>query len=58
MILVFINEWPIEGKINVYRDSNPSTPIFSWNYDHQNAYGENLCGISKMDYVLVVEGIA
>jgi hypothetical protein len=50
--LVFVDEYNTRGAVYLSRDTNISAPIWTWNYDNNNAYGEQLCGTNKMDYVL------
>jgi hypothetical protein len=50
--LLFVDEYNTRGAIYLARDTNTSAPIWTWNYDTKNAYGEQLCGTNKMDYVL------
>lgn len=54
MSLLFVDEYHPRGAIYISRDSSSSAPIWSWNYDTKGAYGEQICGTNKMDYVLYV----
>ena len=51
-MLVFIDEWPEEGRVYLHQDNINSTPVWEWNYSVEGSYGEQLCGTNKMDYVL------
>ena len=50
--LLFVDGYNTRGTFYVSRDSSSSAPVWSWNFDTKGAYGEQLCGTSKMDYVL------
>ena len=53
--MVFIDEWPQAGTVFVHRDSQATSNIvWSWAYDDKDAYGEQLCGTNKMDYIIRV----
>ena len=55
MTMVFIDEWPQSGTVYVHRDNTSTEGIVSnWTYDTKGAYGEQLCGTNKMDYILRV----
>ena len=55
MTFVFIDEWPQAGTVFVHRDSTATSNIvWSWAYDDKDAYGEQLCGTNKMDYIIRV----
>ena len=52
--LLFVDEFHPRGAIYLRRGSSTSSPVWTWNYDTKNAYGEQRCGSNKMDYVLYV----
>jgi hypothetical protein len=44
MRLLFIDDWPEEGAVYVYKDSISGSPDWVWNYDTFGAFGEEACG--------------
>lgn len=50
--LLFVDEFHPRGAIYISWDTNTSTPVWTWNFDTKGAYGEQMCGSNKMDYVI------
>lgn len=52
--LLFVDEFHPRGAIYISRGSSGAAPIWTWNYNTKGAYGQQMCGTNKMDYVIYV----